>query len=137
MKLPLQLSQTVENEFSLEEVKEKFLLTKEIKVSTIPLESNAPIPCPTVQEEKTIQEIIAILSNSYIPLEDWWYTLERTVNYHLELVNETSEVFATVQAKGSSPLELKGKGFAYSIYSDEKQQLTDILMKICEDDKNE
>ena len=137
IKLPPKEDKTIKNEFSLEEAKEKLLLTKKIKVKTIPLESDDPIPCPTIQDEESIQKIVTILSEAYIPPKDWWYTLARSVNYHLELVNEMDEIFATIKTNSSSPLELKGEGFIYYIYSDEYQQLTDILKKVCENVKNE
>lgn len=132
IKLPPKEDKTVKNELSLEEAKEKLLLTKAIRVGKIPLESDNLVPCLGIQEEDGIQEIIKILDESYIPPDDWYYSLSRTVDYYLEFLDEENQIIATIRTNSSSPFEFKGKGYTYHIYSDDQEYFKEILKKNCE-----
>jgi len=70
--------------------------------------------------EKAIQKI---LSNPYIPPEGWWYTLERTVNYHLELLDEKDKLIATVLI-GFLILKIEAKGYHYEFDLDQGDEQT-------------
>lgn len=132
IKLPPKEDKTVKNELSLEEAKEKLLLTKAIRVGKIPLEFDNLVPCLGIQEEAAIQEIIKILDESYIPPDDWYYSLSRTVDYYLEFLDEENQIIATIRTNSSSPFEFKGKGYTYHIYSDDQEYFKEILKKNCE-----
>jgi len=132
IQLPQKEDKTMKNELSLEKAKEKLLLTKSIRVGQIPLQSDHTFPCLEIQSEETIQEIIEILDKSHIPSDDEWATLEKTVDYYLEFLDEENEMFATVQTRSSLPVELNGKGYTYQINLDDKPHLIEILKKHCE-----
>ncbi len=131
VKLPPKEDKTVKNELSLEEAKEKLLLTKKIRVGQIPLWPGHFILCSDIREEEVIQEIIKILNESHIP-SDEWATLERTVDYYLEFLDEENKMFATVQTQSSLPLKFKGKGYTYQIDLDDGEYFKEILKNHCE-----
>lgn len=131
IKLPPKEDKTVKNELSLEEAKEKLLLTKAIRVGQFPFWYDVLIPCLEIQEDDVIQEIIKILDESHTP-SDEWATLERTVDYYLEFLDEENQIIATVQTKSSLPVEFNGKGYTYQIDLDDQEHFIEILKKHCE-----
>lgn len=117
---------------SLEKVKEQLWLTKTIRLEKIPLESDKPISCSEIQEEKTIQEIVKILNDSYVAPKNQWYTLARTINYHLEFLDKENHVLTTLETQSSEPIALKRQGYKYLIRLENETRFKEILEKHCE-----
>lgn len=116
---------------SLEKVKEQLLLTKKVRVTEITL-SNQSIPCPEIQEEETIQEIVKILKSSSAPPKNQWYTLVKSIDYHLEFLDKENKVSVTLETQSSGPTKLKRKGYKYSIQIGDEARFREILKKHCE-----
>jgi len=117
---------------SLGKVKEQLLLTKSIRVKQIPLESSQLVSCPEIKEEETIQEIVKILNDSYIPSGDEWYTLAQSIDYYLEFLDQNKEILLTVKTDSAFPLELKMKDSKYQIDLRNQSKFMKILKKHCE-----
>ncbi len=118
---------------SLEKVKEQLSFIKKVRIKEIPLEKNQAISCPEIKEEETIEKIVKILKDSYVPPKNQWYNLVKTIDYHLEFLNQKGETLFTIETNSSSPFELKRKGYKYQIDSDDKLKFMEILKEHCEE----
>lgn len=110
---------TTGNELSLEEVKEKILLTKEIEVQKIPVTSDQAIPFSKIEDEKTIQEILAIVSSSYSPSKEFWCTLAKSDEYILKFLDEQSTVIGILTTRNSCSITIEGEEYRYILVSDQ------------------
>ena len=118
---------------SLEKVKEQLSFIKKVRIKEIPLEKNQATSCPEIKEEETIEKIVKILKDSYVPPKNQWYNLVKTIDYHLEFLNQKGETLFTIETNSSSPFELKRKGYKYQIDSDDKLKFMEILKEHCEE----
>ena len=117
---------------ALEKVKEQLSFTKSIRVKEIPLEKEQAISCPEIKEEETIEKIVKILKDSYVPPKNQWYNLPKYTDYHLEFLNQKGKTLFTIETNSSAPFELKRKGYKYQIDLDDKLKFMEILKEHCE-----
>jgi len=119
-------------DISLDEVKTQLLLTKKIEVIKEPVLTKKDETYPVIEDEQSIQKIVSILSNMYLPSSNWSILSEQDI-YYLKLFDKKNQLISIIKI-ASLPWEISGKGYHHKFSLDSKW--INSLRKIFKEDYN-